>query len=71
MNSADVNPIERATLLTQQFLDGREFTTSEAARMCGVSDRTARRDLNTMSRVIAIYRGEDGLWRVFEEDDEN
>ena len=64
MESADVNQIERATLLAERLLDGRELSASEAARMCGVSVRTARRDLNTMSRVIAIYRGDNGLWRV-------
>ena len=64
MNGAEVNQIERATLLAERLLDGRELSSGEAARMCGVSVRTARRDLNTMSRVIAIYRGDNGLWRV-------
>ena len=64
MRVADVNQIERATLLTEQLLDGRELRAAEAAELCGVSQRTARRDLNTMSRVIAIYRDDSGLWRL-------
>ena len=70
MESADVNQIERATLLAERLLDGRELSASDAARMCGVSVRTAQRDLNVMSRVIAIYRGDNGLWRVLGNDGE-
>lgn len=71
MNSSDVNGIERATLLTQHLLDGRELTTAEAAEMCGVSQRTAQRDFNAMSRVLAIYRDDGGIWRLLGERDKS
>jgi predicted DNA-binding transcriptional regulator YafY len=65
VRTADVNQIERAALLTERLLEGRELSARDAAALCGVSVRTARRDLNGMSRVLAIYRDDSsGLWRV-------
>lgn len=69
MPSSEYNRVERAAILTQELLNGAEMRTVDAARLCGVSSRTARRDLNSMSRVIAIYRDDGGLWRLLQPDD--
>lgn len=68
MPGADVRPVERAALITEKLMTGRGLTTAEAAELCGVSQRTAQRDLSDMSRVIAIYRHDDGVWRVLYDD---
>ncbi len=44
---------------------------AEAAEMCQVSPRTARRDLEALSRVLPLISERDGnavLWRVLKED---
>jgi predicted DNA-binding transcriptional regulator YafY len=71
VRTADVNGIERAALLTQRLLEGRALSARDAAELCEVSVWTARRDLNTMSRVLAIYRDDrSGLWRVLRSGEE-
>ena len=57
-------PGERAILLGWLFGRGKVMTAQEVAIMLGVKDRRARSLLNEASRMIPIYRDDDGKWRV-------
>lgn len=56
-------PTERAALLTYQLLTGQQMTTTEAAQLLQVSQRTAQRMLSLISRTVPVYRDDiSGRW---------
>lgn len=57
-------PGERAILLGWLFGRGKVVTAHEVAAILGIKDRRARSLLCEASRMIPIYRDDDGLWRV-------
>jgi hypothetical protein len=57
-------PGERAVLLGWLFALGKIMTARDVADLLGIKDRRARSLLNEASRIIPIYRDDDGLWRV-------
>lgn len=60
----ETTPQERAALLTYRLAAlGEQMTTAEAAQLLDVSQRTAQRTLNRLSRAIPIERdGLTGRW---------
>ena len=60
---AEKKPEERAALLVWHLAHGDAFSTTDAAKMTGLSPQGARRLLASLSRVVPIYQ--DGrLWQV-------
>lgn len=60
------NRAERIAYLSYLLVCGRTLTTKDASTISDVSIRTAQRDLVDMSRVLPIYRDEEGYWRTME-----
>ncbi|MEN6507087.1 MAG: hypothetical protein ABFD92_21330 [Planctomycetaceae bacterium] len=43
---------------------GKRVTAQDAARIVGITDRSARDMLNRISRMVPIYRDDDGKWTI-------
>lgn len=57
-------PTERVAVVVYLLTIGRRMTALEAARIVGVNDRSARDMLNRISRMVPIYRDDDGKWTI-------
>lgn len=57
-------PTERAILLGWLFGRGKVMTSYEVAALLGVQPRRARSLLNEASRMVPIFRDDDGRWKV-------
>lgn len=57
-------PTERTAALVYLLTIGRQMTAQDAAHIVGITDRSARDILNRISRVVPIYRDDDGKWTI-------
>ena len=57
-------PYERAALLTWLFCAGGRYTALEVACRTGLQVRQAQYLLLSLTRVIPIYRANDGKWQL-------
>ncbi len=67
MIQADVKPLERGVLIASVLLERREISVRQAAAMCEVSERTAQRDLQSISRMLPLVTERNGreiVWRI-------
>ena len=59
-----VTPVERTALLVWLLANGRTMTAPQVATLLSIGNRRARSLLCELSRVVPIYRDDNGLWRT-------
>lgn len=64
MNYRDFATTERIGLVTWSLMLGTAFTTAQVADLTGLTWGGAYRMLYRLSRVLPIYRDDDGRWTV-------
>jgi len=61
-------PTERAAQVTYWLANGKRLTTADVAESLQINQRTAQRLVVSVSRVLPIYRDDEGFWRLAADD---
>jgi len=63
-SESDYSAQEKAALIAWHLAHGEGMTTNEVAEITGLTWGGAWRLMDRLSRVLPIYRDEDGMWSV-------
>lgn len=66
MEDSELTVSERIAMITWRLCAGGRISAPAAARYLECSQRNAQKILLAISRVIPIYRDEDGIWQRLE-----